>query len=59
MEFCKATSLWIVNGRLGSDRCVGKYTCVNVQGVSITDILLTKGLFQLFDTFSVNNSNIT
>lgn len=60
MQFCKTTGLRTVNGRIGSDRYIGKYTCTCINGQSSSvDMMLTKeNLFQLFNTFSVDDPNI-
>ena len=58
LEFCKASGLRILNGRLGVDGSVGKYTCTNVHGSSVIDMVLTKyALFDLFNYFEVHDPN--
>ena len=44
----------IVNGRVGADATVCKYTCVNLNGSSVVDyILCTANDFLLFHDFDV------
>ena len=59
LEFCKATGLRVVNGRLGLDANVGKYTCVNTQGASVVDYVLCKQcFFKYIHKFAVHDPNI-
>ena len=37
LEFCKQTGLRIVNGRVGIDKRIGKYTFVGSRGYSVVD----------------------
>jgi hypothetical protein len=54
LNLCKATSLKIVNGRLGNDKLTGAYTCHAPQGSSVVDYMLTPiSMFSNIHTFSV------
>ena len=51
--------LRILNGRLGDDRKVGRYTCINTNGTSVVDYVLCKPeLFKLIQSFNVAEPNI-
>lgn len=41
LDFCKQTGLRIMNGRVGSDKGVGKYTFVGHRGCSLVDYVLS------------------
>ena len=59
LEWCRETGVRIVNGRVGSDKNVGQFTCVNFQGRSLVDyILASKPMFNLFDTFIVDAPSV-
>ena len=59
LELCRETGVRIVNGRVGSDKNVGQYTCVNFQGRSLVDyILASKPMFNLFDTFIIHDPSV-
>ena len=48
-----------MNGRVGSDRGVGKYTFVGSRGSSVVDYVLTsQELFNLIEDFDVQEPNI-
>ena len=40
LNLCIATGLRIMNGRLGSDKDVGKFTCQTTNGASVVDYIL-------------------
>ena len=40
LDMCKATGLIIANGRLGTDKHIGEFTCVTSRGRSVIDYLL-------------------
>lgn len=58
LELCMSTSLSIVNGRLGEDYGIGKYTCYNSHGSSVIDYILTdKDSFNSIKSFKVSEFN--
>lgn len=59
LDFCKQTGLRIMNGRVGNDEGVGKYTFVGNRGCSVVDyVLASQNLFPLVKTFEVQDPNI-
>ena len=40
LQFCKNTGMRIINGRLGDDAGVGRFTCVKGNGRSVIDYVL-------------------
>lgn len=59
LDFCKQTSLRIINGRCGSDTGIGKYTCTTTRGQSLVDYFIaTPKLFHTITAFSVGDPNI-
>ena len=59
LDFCKQTGVRIMNGRVGSDRGVGKYTFVGSRGSSVVDyVLSSQELFNLIEGFDVQEPNI-
>ena len=40
LQFCKMHGHRIVNGRTGSDKGVGEFTCINIQGKSVVDYVI-------------------
>ena len=40
LDFCKQAGFVMLNGRAGSDRGVGEYTCVTANGSSVVDYVL-------------------
>lgn len=59
LEFCKQTGVRIMNGRVGSDNGVGRYTFVGSRGCSVVDyILSTQDFFQFIKDFEVQEPNI-
>ena len=58
-EFCKQTGLRIMNGMLGEDKGVGRYTFVGSRGSSVVDyVLSTQDLFTNIRQFKVHKPNI-
>ena len=54
LNFCKATSLRICNGRLGTDNGVGNYTFHSTRGSSVVDyVLCYHSFFCRFSRFDV------
>ena len=54
LDFCKLNTLRIANGRLGSDRGIGKYTYVGSTGRSVIDyVIATPNLLNTISTFHV------
>ena len=59
VRFCKLTGMRIMNGRVGEDAVVGKYTCVKENGRSVVDYALCRpDMMPYFNTFSVGDPNI-
>ena len=59
LEFCKQTGVRIMNGRVGEDYGVGKYTFVGHRGCSVVDYVLAKPeLFDFVKHFKVHEPNI-
>jgi hypothetical protein len=56
LEFCKATSLHIANGRIGNDYNIGEHTCMYYTTFNYLD--LSKRDFPLIDSFSVLPFNL-
>ena len=42
LEFCKGNSLFIVNGRVGKDKNIGRFTCRNA---SVVDYYISSPYF--------------
>ena len=60
LNLCKASGLRIMNGRIGSDDGLGKFTCVTENGCSVVDYVLCKPDLMIFFTgFSVEEPNIS
>jgi hypothetical protein len=58
LDFCKATSLRICNGRLGKDKNIGEFTYVTSRGASVVDYLLCPSkLFHLVSEFYIAEPN--
>ena len=58
-DLCKQTGLRVMNGRVGKDRGVGKYTFVGSQGRSVVDyILASQSLFTCVKELKVHDPNI-
>ena len=59
LDFCKLNILCIANGRLSSDRGVGKYTYVGSTGRSVIDyVIATPNVLNTISTFHVGEPNI-
>lgn len=59
LDFCKQTGLRIMNGRVGKDIGLGKYTFVGSGGSSVVDyILASQDLFNFVKEFEVLEPNI-
>ena len=51
LNFCKGNSMFIVNGRVGNNKNIGRFTCRNA---SIVDYCMTSpGLLKLFFDFEI------
>ena len=59
LDLCKQTGLRIMNGRVGNDRGIGRYTFVGGRGRSLVDyVLSSQNMFQFANTFEVQEPNI-
>jgi hypothetical protein len=59
LEFCKATSLRIANGRIGNDYNIGEFTYYNRNTCTTIDYLVLSARdFPLIDSFSVLPFNL-
>ena len=59
LDFCKQTGVRIMNGRVGSDYGVGRYTFVGSRGSSLVDYALSsQDLFNYVKSFIVQEPNI-
>ena len=59
LDLCKSSGLRILNGRVGKDKHVGRFTCVKGNGRSAIDYVLSKPeLFSMISDFVVNELNI-
>lgn len=59
LDFCKQTGLRILNGRVGADIDIGKYTYVGSTGKSLVDyVIASQSLFSSMHAFSVDEPNI-
>ena len=59
LDFCIQTGLRIMNGRVGNDEGVGKYTFVGSRGSSLVDyVLASQDLFPFVKEFDVQDPNI-
>ena len=59
LNFCQASGLRIMNGRIGSDSGIGKFTCVTENGCSVVDYVLRRpDLMKYFKSFTVEDPNI-
>ena len=55
IELCKLSDLKIANGRIGTDKSIGSYTCHAPRGSSIIDYaILTMGLFPYIVDFYID-----
>ena len=56
IETCQALDLKIVNGRFGSDKEVGNFTCFNANGKSVVDYaIVSHELLQYISEFAVES----
>ena len=59
LDFCKQTGLRILNGHVGNDYGIGKYTFVGQRGRSVVDYVLTKpNYFSYIEKFDMHEPNI-
>ena len=59
LDLCQQTGVRILNGRVGDDRGVGKFTFVGNRGCSVVDyVLASQNLFEFVSTFQVHDPNI-
>ena len=59
LDLCQQTGLRILNGRVGLDKNIGKYTFVGSQGKSAVDyVIASQDLFPSVCTFAVDDPNI-
>ena len=42
LEFSKQTGYMLLNGRIGTDKIIGKYTCVKRAGSSVVDYVMCR-----------------
>ena len=42
LDFCKYIDVFILNGRIGEDKAIGKFTCKNV---SVVDYIITSPVY--------------
>jgi hypothetical protein len=55
LHFCKGNSMFIVNGRVGNDKNIGRFTCRNA---SVVDYCITSPeLLKLFFDFDILESS--
>jgi hypothetical protein len=55
LNFCKGNSMFIVNGRVGNDKNIGRFTCRNA---SVVDYCITSPeLLKLFFDFDILESS--
>ena len=59
LEFCKQTGLRIINGRVGNDCGLGRYTFAGSRGSSLVDLILASpDFFTFIDQFEVHEPHI-
>ncbi len=59
LDFCKQSSMRIVNGRCGDDIGVGNYTCTTSRGQSLVDyFIVSPKLIHSIASFNVGEPNI-
>lgn len=59
LEFCKRTGLRIMNGRIGNDNGIGRYTFVDDRCSSLVDYVLgSQVMFNYVKSFEVHEPNI-
>ena len=55
---CKGSCLRIINGRLGDEWDIGKYTCISSHGCSLIDYVITKAdNFARVSRFTIDSPN--
>jgi len=58
LDLCKQTELRILNGRVGQDAGVGKYTFVGHRGSSLVDyVIVSESLYPFMQSFNVHDPN--
>ena len=59
LDLCRQTGMRILNGRVGNDAKVGKYTYIGSNGSSLIDyMLVSQELFNFVQSFHVQDPNI-
>lgn len=59
LDLCKQTGIRILNGRVGADSGVGKFTFIGSRGSSLVDyVLASQNLFQCVSKFEVDDPKI-
>ena len=59
LDFCKQIGIRIMNGRVGDDYGIGRYTFVETRGSSVVDyVLSSQDLFTYVSHFKVHYPNI-
>ena len=59
LDMCKQTGLRIMNGRVGGDTGIGRYTFVGSRGSSVVDyVIASQELFKFVKYFEVQEPNI-
>ena len=59
LDFCIQTCLRIMNGRVGNDEGVGKYTFVGSRGSNFVDyVLASQNLFPFVKEFDIQDANM-
>jgi hypothetical protein len=59
LYLCRSTGLRVDNGRLGNDKCVGKFTFYCESACSVIDyMLLSQTYFGLIDDFTVGDFSV-
>ena len=61
LDLCNSSGLRILNGRVGKDKHVGRFTCVKGNGRSVVDYVLSKPelhVFSMISDFAVDEQNI-
>ena len=56
IEMCRSVDVTIANGRLGSDRGIGSFTCQKTNGCSVVDyVVLSQVLMPLVQVFKIHD----
>jgi exonuclease III len=59
IDFCRESQLRIMNGRVGKDAEIGKFTYVDKLGSSLIDyVICSQSLINMFSSFDVDDPNI-